>query len=138
MIKLPQPKGGSGFCSHCQKWHNNVSFHEANCGNSPSNPIEIKGPVYTVYPDPDIPDMDMDNVLYYVEFIQWETQPLMWKLYKRNFIPSKSFLGKEGHPYVISEGTIHPNQNMITMDNVEFLKFMVDALNEKVARKMTT
>lgn len=88
---------------------------------------------------------DNDYPLYYLEFIDWEdNKPVRWKLYKRNFVYLKEdwkqllekmskfeamFASREGHPYALLEDVVHSDS---CIPNKDWLKFMVDALNEKV------
>lgn len=39
--------------------------------------------------------------------------------------------GNEGHPYQLSNGEVNENPGVIQMNTMEFLKYMVDALNDR-------
>ena len=70
-----------------------------------------------------------------------------WRLFKKNFIytreqwnqmmimnveeSSKSFMSPEGHPYQLASGIVNEIPNVISLDTKEFLKYLVDALNDK-------
>lgn len=80
--------------------------------------------------------------LYYLEFRE-ETPGLgcdnkkYWTLFKRNFIEPIEVaginFGNEGHPWNLGGGTVD-REELITAYTEYFLKFMVDALNEKVRK----
>lgn len=44
-------------------------------------------------------------------------------------------MGPEGHPYQLANGEVNEHPGVIDMETPEFLRFLVDALNEKVARE---
>ena len=84
-----------------------------------------------------------DTPLYYIEFHNWENgTPITWKLYKRQFICSREewlekykdinisgLMCREGHPWALLEDELLQDH---CIPNKQWLKFMVDALNEKV------
>ena len=89
---------------------------------------------------PEYSDPNCDYPPFYVEFSQWGGEKEQWRLFERNFIYSAEewkktehspFECREGHPYQLSNGIINPNEGVICMETKEFLKFMVDAMNEK-------
>jgi hypothetical protein len=76
---------------------------------------------------------------FFVEFHKWEGQPRTWTLFKRNYIHSEEewaktdhhpFESREGHPYNLGGGEVNECPGVIDMNTPEFLKFMVDALND--------
>lgn len=93
-----------------------------------------------------------DKALYFIEFLQFfKDNPITWKLYKRSYIFSKEeykkmvsekpddlatqLMGNEGHPWWLLDGTLQPNG---TVPDKKWLLWMVDALNEKVQKELTT
>lgn len=81
------------------------------------------------------------NGLYYLEFRE-ETPGLgrdnkkYWTLFKRNYIQPVEIAGmnfEEGHPWNLMDGIVD-KPDLITAQTEEFLKFIVEALNEKVNR----
>ena len=73
---------------------------------------------------------------------------MFWRLFKKNFIISReewnktlmenpsllnqlTLTGVEGHPYQLANGEVNQHPGVIQMDTMEFLKYMVDALNAK-------
>lgn len=40
-----------------------------------------------------------------------------------------------GHPYILLDGDVTQYKNAVSFDTEEFLKFVVDALNEKAERE---
>ena len=90
---------------------------------------------------PEIKDRNSDHPAYRLEFHQWEGRSETWKLERRNFIYSSkdwnellkssnslSICSREGHPYILLEGEVVCEESI---PNKEWLKWMVDALNEK-------
>lgn len=84
-------------------------------------------------------DYKKESPLYYIEFTRWaESDPLKWTLFKRQFLypdrnSSEYLFGNEVHPWNLGGGAVneeHPNA--MDLNTMSFLKFMVDALNEKV------
>jgi hypothetical protein len=96
---------------------------------------------------PEIKDRNSDHPAYRLEFHQWEGKPETWKLEKRNFLFPKdkwdelmnestdsvaeSLMGREVHPYTLLEDKVLPNH---CIPNKKWLKWMVDALNEKALK----
>ena len=85
-----------------------------------------------------------EKCLYFIEFSRWPGKKLEYRLFKRSYIYSKeefaeilkgenSFLatlmGREGHPYQLLSGTVI-EQNCVSFETKEFLKFTVDSLNK--------
>jgi hypothetical protein len=145
--KFPESKGGSGICQHCGEWRNNISFHEATqCAERSEQKKTMK---YEFYTYPEDTNSGEDFPLYFIEFSRWHSvedarRPsdceLRWQLFRKNFIFSKeefeqmhrtAFRCREGHPWNLGEGVVQENPNAVNMHTMEFLKFMVDALNEK-------
>lgn len=89
---------------------------------------------YETYPS-EIP-LTADKILYFLEFYNWgEHKPVKWKLCKRNFIREpieeeeyNLFNCPEGHPYTVLEGEVYHDG---AVPDRSWLKYMVDALNEK-------
>lgn len=100
----------------------------------------------------------LDYPLFYIEFTQWDIDSVeYWRLFKRNFVcapadQEKIILQKYGtnvdtetfqflmqqrelHPYQLNSGQI-VDERCIDMSTKSFLKFMVDALNEKHERSI--
>lgn len=94
--------------------------------------------------------------LYYVEFSKFfHDSPWEWRLFKRELIPVKQQMPvnpewhpeakeayqaimasmQEAHPWQLGNGKVNCWERAIDMNTKEFLKFMVDALNEKSAAK---
>jgi len=57
-------------------------------------------------------------------------KPVTWTLFRRQLLDEE-----EVHPWNMGGGNINEYEHAIDMNTVSFLKFMVDALNEKAARK---
>lgn len=103
--------------------------------------------MYTQYPDK--LDSNNDDPLFYIEFnvIKNENgdEEEHWRLFKRNFLYTEEtwkemknkrgdslfLMSREVHPYQLTNGIVCPYPNVIGFDKKEFLKFVVDALNEK-------
>lgn len=79
---------------------------------------------------------DDEKSLYYVEFSQLTKESkLKYRLFKRHWEDfAKNELNPTGelHPWNLADGEVNIFPNAIRMDTEKFLKFMVDALNEKV------
>lgn len=89
--------------------------------------------------------------IYYIEFYRGPGElKKNWTLFKRRFIYSDEEWKKiketrqlgndplvmlnEGHPWNLGSGVLNDYENAVSMNTQTFLKFMVDALNEKVNR----
>lgn len=84
-------------------------------------------------------DCKKEFPLYYLEFTRWaENDPLKWTLFKRQFLypnrnSSEYFFGNEVHPWNLGGGVVNEEYpDAIDLNSIKFLKFMVDALNDKV------
>lgn len=87
---------------------------------------------------------DDGKSLYYVEFSRWnENDKWQWRLFKRQFLYSNEewknmernlFMSNEVHPWQLANGEIVEIEHAVAMETKSFLKFMIDALNEKVER----
>ena len=88
---------------------------------------------------------DNDDLLYYVEFHQWEGEDETWTLFKRQFLSSKEehakelekmspswqrIFSREAHPWNLGGGKVCKYENAVSLDTKEFLRFMVDSLNK--------
>lgn len=82
-----------------------------------------------------------DDSLYYLEFSQWEGSPLRWTLFQRQYMyPPEEWAkmehgildSNEVHPWNLGEGIVNERDVAMDLNTRWFLKFMVDALNEKV------
>lgn len=94
-------------------------------------------------------DKPIWHPLYFVEFTRWKRgDKMQWRLFKKCFIFSReewnrkllenpeelsmmTMTGNEGHPYQLSNGEVNENPGVIQMNTMEFLKYMVDALNDR-------
>ena len=81
-----------------------------------------------------------EDSLFYVEFSQWEGSPLRWNLFQRQYMyPPEEWEkmehgpldSNEVHPWNLGEGIVNEKEYAMDMNTKTFLKFMVDALNEK-------
>ena len=84
---------------------------------------------YTSYPE-----NPSQREPYYIEFRKEYNKPETFQLFKYTLICPEigDQLGNVGHPYNLSlEGEVNVNDNVIQYNTKTFLKFMVDALNEK-------
>ena len=97
---------------------------------------------------PEIKDRNLDHPAYRLEFHQWEGKPETWKLEKRNFLETKEewdklmnssddkfaieIMSREVHPYTLIEGVVYADN---CIPNKQWLKWMVDALNEKALKE---
>ena len=87
-----------------------------------------------------------DKSLYYVEFSRWnENDKWRWRLFKRQFLyPDEElekmkkegywYMSNEVHPWQLANGEVNEIEHAVDLNTKSFLKFMVDALNEKVER----
>ena len=91
---------------------------------------------------PEVNDNE-DGPLYYIEFTQWTGRPWRWNLFQRQWICSKEewektehdmLESREVHPWNLGEGEVN-ERDVMDMNTRQFLKFIVDALNEKVKQK---
>lgn len=92
---------------------------------------------------PDVGDNSKEDILYYVEFSKWDEKgPLRWTLFQRQFMYSKEEWAKtehgplesnEVHPWNLGGGVVNEREEAMDMNTKRFLKFMVDALNKKIA-----
>lgn len=89
------------------------------------------------YPD----NYSVENYQFYIEYTQWEGKPWRWQLFQRQFMyPPEEWEkmehdvleSNEVHPWNLGEGIVNQNEHAMDMNTRKFLKFMVDALNEKV------
>lgn len=82
---------------------------------------------------------EKEKTPYYVEFSQWEGRPVMWQLFRRQFLPYPDpFTGEpqsEVHPWNLGEGEVNLHEGVVSMNTKQFLCFMVDALNEKAVKE---
>ena len=86
-----------------------------------------------------------DGSLFYLEFTRWTGRPWRWNLFQRQWICSKEeweqsheehvLDSREGHPWNLGEGEVNEREHAMDMNTRQFLKFMVDALNEKVKKE---
>jgi len=119
----------------------------------------FKTPMYEHFeiypPDPrkefEAIDKPMWHPLYFVEFTRWKPGDKMyWRLFKKNFIVSKeewnklvledpdrlhqlTLTGNEYHPYQLECGVVNEREGVVDMNTMEFLKFMVDAINDRAS-----
>ena len=89
-----------------------------------------------------------DKGLYYIEFSNWDdTDKWQWRLFQRQFMYSEEewnrqlennevaeFMSNEVHPWQLECGDVNEIEHAVDLNTRSFLKFMVDALNEKVER----
>jgi hypothetical protein len=107
---------------------------------------------FEIYPDEPEKTIQWDKP-FFVEITRWKKGDKMhWRLFQRSFIfsredwenqmkdaPANDFaaliMGPEGHPYQLANGEVNEHPGVIAMETPEFLKFMVDAMNEKAEMK---
>lgn len=104
---------------------------------------------FEIYPEH---ERNTDHPLYFIEFLQFfDKDPITWKLYKRQLHRSQSeleklkvedpksyaiaFMCNEFHPWWLLDGELQPEG---TVPDKKWLLWMVDALNEKVKKDLTS
>jgi hypothetical protein len=103
---------------------------------------------YEFYPPTDVNIKNpYERPKYFLELHTWDGKKWTYKMCERVFIlPEEDYykalessgddawmlLGVEGHPYTLAEGDVNPNENSFDFETIKYLKYTIDALNEKV------
>lgn len=92
---------------------------------------------------------------FFVEFIRHDGEigRERWRLFKKNFLFSKeqweewksksedsfvlAIMNREVHPWNLADGDVNPHENSICMNKKDFLKFMVDSMNDRYSKLYT-